>query len=151
RDPAIPGFDPHAFEKYFKNTGWLITGRVGSLAIKMLVGFALANYLGKEQNGILNYANAFVFIFFSLAGLGLDSFIVRELVRMPQHKNKILGTSFLMKFFAGLAAIPVILLVYLLFPGQNTPIIYILILSFIGVFQSFTVIDSYFQSQVQAK
>jgi ABC-type dipeptide/oligopeptide/nickel transport system permease component len=40
-----------ALEKYFKNTGMLFIGRVGSLFIKMLVGIAVANYLGREHNG----------------------------------------------------------------------------------------------------
>ena len=38
--PHIPGFDEAAFSKYLKNTGWLMMARVGSLLIKVLVGFA---------------------------------------------------------------------------------------------------------------
>ena len=40
-------------EKYFKNTGSLFIGRVGSLAIKMIVSIILARYLGRLYNGIL--------------------------------------------------------------------------------------------------
>jgi O-antigen/teichoic acid export membrane protein len=151
RIPAIPGFDQSAFEKYFKNTGWLMLGRVGSLFIKMLISFAVTNYLGKGQNGILNYANSFVIMFMAVAGLGLDSFIVRELVREPQRKNEILGTSLLLKIAAALVIIPVILLGYLLFPDEQTPAQYVFILSFTGLFQAFNIIDAYFQAQVQAK
>lgn len=151
RIPAIPGFDQSAFEKYFKNTGWLMLGRVGSLLIKMLVSFAVTNYLGKGQNGILNYANSFVIMFMAVAGLGLDSFIVRELVREPQRRNEILGTSLLLKLVAAIGIIPFILLGFMIFPDENTPAEYVFILSFTGVFQAFNIIDAWFQSQVQAK
>jgi O-antigen/teichoic acid export membrane protein len=151
RIPAIPGFDQSAFEKYLKNTGWLMLGRIGSLFIKMLISFAVTNYLGKGQNGILNYANSFVIMFMAVAGLGLDSFIVRELVRAPQRRDEILGTSLLLKIIAALAIIPLILLGYLLFPDEQTPAQYVFILSFTGLFQAFNIIDAYFQAQVQAK
>lgn len=151
RIPAIPGFDQSAFEKYFKNTGWLMMGRVGSLLIKMLVSFAVTNYLGKGQNGVLNYANSFVIMFMAVAGLGLDSFIVRELVREPHRRNEILGTSLMLKLTAAVGIIPFILLGFLIFPDEKTPVEYVFILSFTGVFQAFNIIDAWFQSQVQAK
>jgi O-antigen/teichoic acid export membrane protein len=53
--PVVPGFDQQAFSKYLKNTGRLFLARVGSLGIKILAGIAVANYLGKTANGILNY------------------------------------------------------------------------------------------------
>ncbi|HEY0897160.1 MAG TPA: flippase [Sphingobacteriaceae bacterium] len=151
RIPAIPGFDQSAFEKYFKNTGWLMLGRVGSLVIKMLVNISVANYLGKEAFGTINNAYAFVVIFLSVAGLGLDQFIVRELVNSPEKKAGILGTSVALKLFAALAIIPAILLGYQVFPSEGTPSEYVFIISLIGIFQAFNVIDAFYQAQVQAK
>jgi len=126
-------------------------GRVGSLLIKMLVSIAVTNYLGKGQNGILNYANSFVIMFMAVAGLGLDSFVVRELVREPHRRNEILGTSLMLKLTAAVGIIPLILLGFLIFPDEKTPVEYIFILSFTGIFQAFNIIDAWFQSQVQAK
>jgi O-antigen/teichoic acid export membrane protein len=40
---------------------------------------------------------------------------------------------------------------YHIYPAKGTPYSYVLILSTIGIIQAFTVIDSYFQSQVQSK
>lgn len=147
----IPGFHPQAFKKYFKNTGFLIVGKVGSLAIKMLVGFAVANYLGKGQNGVINYTSSFVMIFLAIAALGLDQFIVRELVNHPKNKASVLGTSFRLKLFGALFIIPVIALLYPLYNNAETPLNYVVIVSFIGVFQAFNVIDAFYQAQVQAK
>jgi O-antigen/teichoic acid export membrane protein len=151
RIPAIPGFDQQALEKYFKNTGMLFVGRVGSLLIKMVVSIAVANYLGRGQNGILAGGTVYIYFFSAIATLGLDQFIVKELHAFPESRDKILGTSFGMKIMAGLLCIPLIWLAFHVYPAKGTPYHYVFILSFIGVIQAFTVIDSYFQSQVQSK
>jgi len=126
-------------------------GRVGSMAIKMIVTITLANYLLPEKNGILNTSMAYVFLFASIAGLGLDSFIVKELHQYPKNRDQILGTSFLLKVMAGLFCIPVIFIAWKFFPLSGIPYYFIFILSFTGLFQSLTVVDSYFQSEVQSK
>ncbi|MES2108264.1 MAG: flippase [Bacteroidota bacterium] len=151
RFPSIPGFDQQALEKYFKNTGMMFIGRIGSLAIKMFVGIAVANYLHRENNGILTGGTVYIYFFSAVATLGLDQFIVKELHQFPENRDAILGTSFWMKVFAGLSCVPLIYLAYLVYPAKETPYSFVLILSTIGVIQAFNVIDSYFQSQVQSK
>jgi len=151
--PVVPGFDQQAFSKYLKNTGWLFLARVGSLGIKILAGIAVANYLGKTANGMLNYPLVFVTFFLAAAALGLDGFVTRELLSEPEKKNKLLGTAFRMRLLAGIAIIPLAWLSYTLFKGTNgdIPVSYILIASCIGITQSLSIIDSYFQSRVQGK
>jgi len=149
--PAIKGFDEEAFNKYLKNTGLLMLGRVGSLVIKMAVSIMVANYLLTFNNGILTSAIAYTYLFASIAGLGLDQFIVKELHQFPNNRDAILGTAFFLKVIAGLACLPVIFLAWTIRPLADIPYHAILILSFTGLFQSLTVIDSYFQSEVQSK
>lgn len=151
RIPSIPGFDQQALEKYFKNTGWLFIGRIGSLAIKMAVSVLLANYLGSGNNGVLNGGNVYIYFFSSIAALGLDQFIVKELHQFPENRDTILGTSFIMKVLAGLICIPLIFMAYHIYPAKGTPYSYVFILSFTGVTQAFNVIDPYFQAQVKSK
>ena len=147
----IKGFDEAALKKYFKNTGLLMIGRIGSLAIKMVTSIYVANYLLPERNGVLSTSSSYVFLFAALAGLGLDSFIVKELHQFPKKRDAILGTSFLLKSTAGLICVPLIFLVWQFFPLTDIKYAFILILSFSGLFQSFTVVDAYFQSEVQSK
>jgi len=151
RFPSIPGFDQQAFEKYFKNTGMLFVGRVGSLLIKFVVSISVANYLGRSSNGILSGGTVYIYFFSAIATLGLDQFIVKELHQFPDNRDQILGTSFWMKVFAGFCCIPLIYLAYLIYPAKGTPYSYVFIFSIIGVVQAFNVIDAYFQSQVQSK
>ena len=149
--PHIKGFDQDALNKYFKNTGLLMFGRVGSMAIKMVVSILVANYLLTYNNGILSTSTGYVFLFASIAGLGLDSFIVKELHQFPDQRDRILGTSFFLKLIAGLFCIPAIFVAWKLFPLSDVPYYFIFILSFTGLFQSLTVVDSYFQSEVKSK
>ncbi|KLT64074.1 flippase [Pedobacter sp. BMA] len=149
--PGIKGFDEEALKKYFKNTGMLLIGKVGSLAIKMLSSIAVANYLLSYGNGILTTSVSYVFLFAALAGLGLDQFIVKELHQYPEKREQILGTAFSLKSFAGLICIPLIYVAWLIYPLEGIKYSHIFLLSFMGIFQSFTIIDSYFQSEVKSK
>ena len=151
--PAIPGFDQQAFEKYFKNTGWLLFGKVLSL----VVGFLIARYLGPAAFGELSFADAFAAIFAAIGTLGLDSFIIREIIQHPDKRDEILGTSLAMRLAANLIIIPLSLLTYLIFhyfsgnPDGNSLAILVSICASAYLFKSFNIIDSYFQSQVKSK
>src|SRR5687768_8984338 len=95
--PSIKGFDQEAFEKYLKNTGMLLFGKIGSLIVKMLVSIQIANYLGAFDNGVLNGAIIYVTLFAAIASLGLDQLVVKELHTYPKERDRILGTAFRMK------------------------------------------------------
>lgn len=155
RIPGIPGFDQEAFEKYFKNTGWFMLAKVGSLIIKMVIStFVLSIYLGTKQLGILNYPVALITFFMAMATLGLDGFVTRELLNHPEKKDKILGTAFRMRVIAGLCTIPLICGTYWLinsFRHLDTPFYYVFVVSFTCVIQAINIIESFFQSRVQAK
>jgi len=129
----------------------LFVGRVGSLAIKMIVSIMIARYLGRSGNGVITGGIVYIYFFSAIATLGLDQFIVKELHQFPDNRDQILGTSFWMKVFAGICCIPLIYFSYSVYPAKGTPYNYVFILSFIGIIQAFTVIDAYFQSQVQSK
>ncbi len=122
RFPNIPGFDQQAFEKYFKNTSMLFVGRIGSLVIKMVVTIFLARYLGRGLNGIYAGGIAYIYFFSAIATLGLDQFIVKELHQFPENRDRILGTSFWMKVFAGFCCIPLIYLAYKVYPPKGKPL-----------------------------
>ncbi len=150
--PAISGFDPEAFQKYFKNTVWLMLGRV----LSMIVGFIIARYLGPSSFGDLSFAIAFTAIFAAVGTLGLDSFIIREIIQFPEKRDEILGTSFWLRIGVNFILVPLSVIIYLLFrsfspsPGISLGVL-IALCSLVSLFKSFNIIDSYFQSQVQSK
>ena len=155
RIPSILGFEQQAFEKYFKNTGWLLIARVGSMVVKFVINSVLlSRYLSTAEFGILNYPMAIVTFTMAIAALGLDGFITRELISHPEKKDALLGTAFWLRLITGLATIPLVYVVYLLLTlakPLETPFSYVLIVAFTSVVQSANIIDSFFQSKVQGK
>lgn len=120
------------------------------------MGIVIANYLGSSANGALAYPTAIITFFLAASALGLDAFVTREILRKPKEKNKLLGTAFRLRLFAGIAVLPFIYGCYFLIQhyGGNTPpapFQYILIVSFVCIIQAVNIIDSYFQAQVQGK
>jgi O-antigen/teichoic acid export membrane protein len=150
--PGIKGFDEEAFNKYFKNTGWLMFGKILSMVVNLLI----ANYLGAISFGDLNFADALTAIIAAVGTLGLDSFIIREIIQNPEKKDEILGTSLLMRIGVNLVLIPLSVVIYLVFhhfSGRTDSSLtwIVFFLAFASFFKSFNVIDSFFQSQVASK
>jgi O-antigen/teichoic acid export membrane protein len=150
--PGLKGFDEDAFQKYFKNTGWLLFGKLLSL----VVNFIIIRFLGASSFGNLSFADAFTTIIAAVGALGLDSFIIREIINEPLKRDEILGTALFLRLSVNLLLIPLTICIYLLFhsysdqPGDSLTWV-VFILAFSSFFKSFNVIDSYFQSQVSSK
>lgn len=92
--------------KYAKNTSWLMGEKILRMFMGLFVGIWVARYLGPEQFGLLSYAQSFVFLFTAIATLGLDSIVVRELVRNGSQRDILLGTSFALKLAGSLFVLP---------------------------------------------
>ena len=58
--------------------------------------------------GLLNYTNSFVGLFLAIATLGIESIVIRELVKRPQDKTQLLGTAFGLKIF-GTIRMPILI------------------------------------------
>lgn len=117
----------------------------------LLVGIWVARYLGPEQFGIFSYAVAFAALFGSIAKLGLDSIVVRDLVLEPNQRDVYLGTAFWLKLGGALAMLAVIASVTRLTSNDVTTNLYIFIIASGTIFQSFEVVDFYFQSRTLSK
>jgi PST family polysaccharide transporter len=138
--------------KIVGNTAWLFADRILRMAIGLVVGVWVARYLGPDQFGLFNYALAFTLIFDTVANLGLDSIVIRDIVNQPSSKDEILGTAFILKAIAQVVAlISAITLIVLLRPHDTITQWLVGIVAGGMIFESFYVIDFWFQSQVQSK
>ncbi|MFZ5953319.1 MAG: flippase [Candidatus Rifleibacteriota bacterium] len=140
------------YRKVSYNVFWLLFDKFFRLGVGLIIGVWIARYLGPDLFGRLNYAIAFSAIFGSMASLGLDSIIVRELVKTPEERGSILGTSFLLKLFAGLVSVGIASASSYFSSPENPNTTLLVFLASLGfVFQSANVIDAYFQSLVISK
>ncbi|MED5099949.1 flippase [Niallia circulans] len=135
----------------FKNISWLMTEKLLKLFLNLLVNIWIARYLGPENFGLLNYSIALVAIFTSLASLGIDGIVVRELVRNKTNTHILLGTAFFIKLFGGLSSVLLIYITCLFssIKGESLTVTMIISLSFI--LNSFLVIDLWYQKLVKSK
>ena len=139
------------FIKYFKNTSWLFAEKILRMAVGLFVGVWVARYLGPEKYGLLNYAQSFVGLFSAIATLGLDGIVVRELVKQPEREGELLGTAFVLKLIGALSVLIVLAIAVNFTSNDSYTNMLIFIIASATIFQSFNVIDLYFQSKVLSK
>ncbi len=137
--------------RYFANTSWMFGEQMLRMASGLLVGIWVARYLGPEQFGLFSYALAFVSIFSGLAKLGLDGIVVRDLVNHPHQRDVYLGTAFWLKFVGAFVMLGFVALATLFTSNDHTTNLYVFIIASGIIFQSFEVVDFYFQSKVLSK
>ena len=139
------------FRKYFANTSWLLGERVLRMAISLFVGIYVARYLGPERYGLLSYALSFVWLFSAFLDLAHREIIVRELVKTPEQQNMILGSAILLRF-GGAILLGIGVAIGLQFVNNDRQTSLMIGIITLGMtFQSWELIDYYFQSQVQSK
>ena len=139
------------FRRYFANTSWMFAEQILRMVAGLLVGIWVARYLGPEQFGVFSYAIAFAVIFSSIAKLGLDGIVVRDLVREPNQRDIYLGTAFWLKLGGAIVTLGAIAFAVQLTSNDSTTNLYIFIIASGTIFQSFEVVDFYFQSKVLSK
>lgn len=135
-----------------KNTLWLLFERICKLAIGFFVYALIARYLGPEDFGLINYAIAIVFIVGAFAPLGLLGLVVRELVKFPEDKNLLLGTTLLARMLTGILSIVLLqTILFFIMPDENLLRILILIISLRLIADSFETVDLWFQAEIKGK
>ena len=139
------------FVRYFINTSWLMGEKILRMAISLFVGVWVVRYLGPEQFGLLSYVQSFVFLFTAITTLGLDGIVVRELVKDESRRDILLGTAFVLKLVAAILILPALAIAVKLTSNDQYTNLLVFVVASATIFQSFNVIDFYYQSKVLSK
>ena len=137
--------------KYIKNTSWLFGEKILRMTLGLFVGIWVARYLGPEKFGLFNYAQSFVALFTAIATLGLDGIVIRELIKDETQRDKLLGTAFILKLIGATLVLSLLAVSVFLQSNDYQTNSLIFIIASATIFQSFNVIDFYFQSKVLGK
>ena len=133
------------------NIGWLSGDRILRMFGAVVVGTAVARYLGPSQFGLLNYGLAIYALFNTISNLGLDFLVVRDVALDEEREPQILGTAFVLKGLASvLTTLGAIIAARILEPGNATLIIIVALMSFASIAQALDVIDYYFQARTRS-
>ncbi|WP_281752642.1 flippase [Thermodesulfomicrobium sp. WS] len=139
------------FRRYAVNTNWLFAEKVLRMILGFFVGVLVARYLGPERYGLFSYAQSFVALFTPIASLGLDNIVVRELVKEESRRDELLGTAFWLKIIGAVTLLILLSIAVNLTSNDTDTNTLVFIIALGTIFQSFNVIDMYFQSKVMGK
>lgn len=133
------------------NTLWLIGDRITRMGIGLIVGVWIARYFGPELFGTWNYILAFVGLFTTVATLGIDGIVVRDLTLNLDKVKNYLGSVFGLRLIFGIVS-AILCLIFSLILSADDQLIVILIgiLTTTLIFQAFDVVDLYFQSIIKS-
>jgi O-antigen/teichoic acid export membrane protein len=137
--------------KYFKNTSWLFAEKFLRMVVGLFIGVWVARYLGPDKFGLLSYAHSFVGLFTIFATLGLDEVVVRELVKDESRRDSLVGTTFWLKLFGAFLVLLVLAFAINFTSNDVDTHILVFIIASATIFQSFNIVDFYFQSKILSK
>lgn len=138
-------------DRYVKDVSWLVAERILRMSMGLFVGVWVARYLGPREFGLFSYAQSMVGLFAVFSTLGLNGLVVREMVSGKVDSGKLLGSTFILKLAGSIFVVLLLCLVVGLQLNSAGTRWLILIISSSAIFQSFNVIDLYFQSKVLSK
>lgn len=142
----------HVFQAAMENSGWLVADKILRMGIGLLVGVWVARYLGPSQYGIMSYAASMVGLAAAVAALGIDSIVIRDLVRTPEKTDQYLGATFVLRFFSGLVCyLGVLGVVAAIKPDDLLTRVIVAIVGWTLVVSAFDTADLWFQSKVMSR
>lgn len=135
-----------------RNAGWIIGAKVFQMFLGLFISAWMARYLGPSNLGQITYVASFVSFFSSLATLGLNSVIIKELIDHDDRQHYVLGTSIIMRLASSfLSALCVLGIITVLNPGDRLMTWITLLLSLSLIFESFEMFNYWYQSKLQSK
>jgi polysaccharide transporter, PST family len=134
--------------KVIENVAWLSFDQMLRMGVGLAVGVWVARYLGPVQFGQLSYALTYVGLFAAVAALGLQSVVVREIVRRPGDVGVILGSAFSLQLAGGFLALVAILVATASDALLRTSIV---VLSIALPFRAADTVRYWFESQVESR
>ena len=138
-------------KRYLFNTNWLFAEHLFRALVTLLIGILLARYLGPTKFGTYSLIIALYSILHALSKLGLDAILVRDFVNNEESEKNILSTSFWLKVSFSIFLVTIISAVFVLNNKDSMNNFYMLIMSFVLIFQSFDVIQFYLEAKVRGK
>lgn len=136
----------------FFNSFWQVGDKVFRLVVGLTVGVWVARYLQPDGFGLLNYAIALVSLVSAFSTYGLQGVMVREMVRRPESREKIVASGLVLRLMTSAATVVFLgFLAHSLKPNDSQAFWMVLIISLSLFPQAWDVIEYFYQSEVNTK
>lgn len=138
--------------KVFSNVSWLVGGRIIQMFISLIVSVITARYLGPSNYGIIGYVTSYTAFFSTLCNLGINGIIVKEYINNKESQGTYTFTAIVLKLIASLISMVLfIIFMYIFYSNDMTILNVAALLSLSVIFNSFDVINYWYQSRLEAK
>lgn len=134
--------------KYFRNTSWLFGEKILRMFVGLFVGVWVARYLGPEQFGLFSYVVSFVTLFVTFSTLGLDTIVVRELLKDESKRDELIATTFWLRLMGSFGVLAILAVAINFTTNDYYTNVLIFIIASATIFQAFNVTVYYFQAKV---
>lgn len=134
------------------NSVWRLGDSVFRMGAAVFVNAYVARYLSPTGFGLLSFAAAMATLVTAIAQFGMQSVVVRELIRRPQERAAILGSALVLRLVAGAASI--LLAVgasELVRPADHRADVIVLIVATVALPRAWDIIDYDYQSRIVAR
>ncbi len=121
-----------------------------SLTGSLIVGIAVARYLGPEMYGIIAFATAVYAVSVIIVSLGIDDIIMKDMMNLAEKQGSIQGSALFIKFAAAFF-IYTIIFIYCIINYSGEKLYSVLIITGAVLFQPLSVFSCIFLINAQAK
>lgn len=121
-----------------------------SLTASLIVGIAVARYLGPEMYGIIAFATAVYTLLVIIVSLGIDDIIMKDMLQHEERQGSIQGSALFVKSAAAFLVYGIIF-IYFLTNYSGEKLYSVLIITGAVLFQPLSVFSCIFLINAQAK
>lgn len=144
--------EKQSLSNLLSNIGWLFMDKILRMGVALVVMIWITRYLGGDLFGTLNFALALVGVAEAVTQLGLQNVTVRRLVRCPEQRAEVLGTTLALRFAAAVLGYGgVLAAIFWMRPDDPQSQAAVAILGGILLFRTSDVVKYWFESQVSSR
>lgn len=144
-------FTRSGLRRNFRNTSWLISGRIFQTAVGLVVTIGMARVLGPDQFGLLNFVLAATYLVGVVANFGLEGYVRKELIEQSHDPGAILGTFLRLKLCIAVFLYAIMAVTALVLHANGWTLLLFLILGGTFVASSFMGFELWFDARAQSR
>lgn len=139
-------------QRLLGNGVWRVADSVFRMGGGLLVSVYVARYLHPTGFGLISFAAAMATLVTAIAQFGMQTVVVRDLVRRPQERAAILGSALVLRLLSGAVSILLAMgATALMRPGDTRAVVVVLIVAAVALPRAWDVVDYDYQARIEAR
>lgn len=137
--------------RYLKSAFWLTASKMVSMIVSLLATFYIARTLGPQNFGEISYVISIIGVLGFLGAIANGNVIYRDIVKYPERRDLLLGTSWIISSVASLFTITFVIGFIFIVPHDDLTRNVALILCLAQFFSPFNIIQNTFYARTDTK